>query len=117
MKIVLLAGPTASGKSRLALDLARRDAGIIVNADSMQVYAELRVLTARPSPADEQEIPHRLYGHVPARERYSVGRWLDDVASVLAEAREQSLTFIVAGAAAALLLAAAAASWALRITT
>jgi len=97
VKIVLLAGPTASGKSRLALDLARRDAGIIVNADSMQVYAELRVLTARPSPADEQEIPHRLYGHVPARERYSVGRWLDDVASVLAEAREQSLTFIVAG--------------------
>ena len=97
VKIVLLAGPTASGKSRVALDLARRHGGIVVNADSMQVYAELRVLTARPSLADEAALPHRLYGHVPAGERYSVGRWLDDVAAVLGEARRQSLTPIVVG--------------------
>jgi tRNA dimethylallyltransferase len=97
VKIVLLAGPTASGKSRLALNLAGRDGGIIVNADSMQVYAELRVLTARPSHADELANPHRLYGHVPARERYSVGRWLEDIAPIIAEARQQSQTLVVAG--------------------
>jgi tRNA dimethylallyltransferase len=97
VKIVLLAGPTASGKSRLALDLARRHQGVIVNADSMQVYGELRVLTARPAAADEAEIPHRLYGHVPARERYSVGRWLSDIAAVLTEARRQQLLPIIVG--------------------
>ncbi len=64
--ILLLAGPTASGKSRLALALATRHGGLVVNADSMQVYAELSILTARPSPADEAAAPHRLYGHVPA---------------------------------------------------
>jgi tRNA dimethylallyltransferase len=97
VKIVLLAGPTASGKSRLALEIARQSGGIVVNADSMQVYAELRVLTARPSAADEETVPHRLYGHVSARERYSVGRWLDDVGLVLDEARRQSVPVIVAG--------------------
>jgi tRNA dimethylallyltransferase len=95
---VLIAGPTASGKSRLALELAARHGGIVINADSMQVYAELRVLTARPSPADEAAVPHRLYGHVPAGERYSVGRWLDDMAGVLAEAsREGRLPIVVGG--------------------
>jgi tRNA dimethylallyltransferase len=97
VKIVLIAGPTASGKSRFALEIAQRTGGIIVNADSMQVYADLRVLTARPSVADEATVPHRLYGHVSARERYSVGRWLDDVAAVLAEARRQSADVIVTG--------------------
>ena len=66
MKIILLAGPTASGKSRLALEIAAKHDGVIVNADSMQVYGELRVLTARPSAEDEASAPHRLYGHVPA---------------------------------------------------
>lgn len=97
MTIVLLAGPTASGKSQLALDLAQKRGGVVINADSMQVYGELRVLTARPSTADEAAIPHRLYGHVPARERYSVGRWLEDVAGALGEARAQGLTPIVVG--------------------
>ena len=70
---------------------------MIVNADSMQVYRELRILTARPSGDDEAEIPHRLYGHVAAAVRYSVGRWLEDMAAVLAEAREQGLRPIVVG--------------------
>ena len=94
---ILIAGPTASGKSRLALELAARHGGVIINADSMQVYAELRVLTARPSPEDEAVAPHRLYGHVPARERYSVGRWLDDVAAVLDSVRREGSPVIVVG--------------------
>ncbi len=94
---ILLAGPTASGKSRLALELAAGHGGLVVNADSMQVYAELRVLTARPSPADEAAAPHRLYGHVPAATRYSVGRWLADVAVVLDEARRRRRPAIVVG--------------------
>jgi len=97
VKITLLAGPTASGKSRLALEIAGKTGGIIVNADSRQVYSELRVLTARPSAAVEAAMPHRLYGHVSAGERYSVGRWLDDVAAVLDEARRAALPVIVTG--------------------
>ena len=89
-EVVLLAGPTASGKSRLAVELARERDGIIVNADSMQVYAELRVLSARPSVDDEAAAPHRLYGHIGAATRYSVGAWLDDVAAILVEARAES---------------------------
>ncbi len=94
---ILLTGPTASGKSRLALELAARTGGLIVNANSMQVYGELRLLTARPSPADEAAVPHRLYGHVPAATRYSVGRWLGDVAPVLDQAQREGRTAIVVG--------------------
>jgi tRNA dimethylallyltransferase len=97
LNAILIAGPTASGKSHLALDLARRRGGVIVNADSMQVYAELRILSARPAPEDEAAVPHRLYGHVAAGERYSVGRWLVDVAAVLAETRQAGLLPIVVG--------------------
>ncbi len=82
---ILIAGPTASGKSRLAVALAREHGGVVINADSMQVYRELRVLSARPSAVDEAAVPHRLYGHVPAATRYSVGQWLVDVRHVLAE--------------------------------
>ena len=85
-RAVLIAGPTASGKSRLALALAEELGGIIVNADAMQVYRDLRILTARPSGEEEARLAHRLYGHVDARETYSVGRWLKDVEPVLAEA-------------------------------
>ena len=84
MRPVLIAGPTASGKSALAGALARRLGGVIVNADSQQVYREWRVLTARPSAEDESALPHRLYGHVGVAEPYSVGRWLDEVRAVLA---------------------------------
>ncbi len=94
---VLIAGPTASGKSAAALALAGHLGGAVVNADSMQVYCELSVLTARPSAADEARVPHRLYGHVPAKERYSAGRYLEDVARVLEEARAAGRIPIFAG--------------------
>jgi tRNA dimethylallyltransferase len=83
---VLIAGPTASGKSALALALAAKLGGVIVNADSMQVYRDLRIITARPGAAEEARVPHRLYGHVDAAENYSVGRWCQDVGRVLGEA-------------------------------
>jgi tRNA dimethylallyltransferase len=85
---VLIAGPTASGKSRAALELAQAIGGVIVNADSMQVYREPRILTARPSDADAAQVPHLLYGHVPAREHYSTGRYQSDAGHALAEVRK-----------------------------
>ncbi len=94
---VLIAGPTASGKSAVALALANRLGGMVINADSQQVYREWRVLTARPSPAEEAQAPHRLYGHVGLAEAYSVGRWLDEVRLVLSEARAAGPTPIVVG--------------------
>ncbi len=78
---ILLAGPTASGKSALALALAETLGGTIINADSMQVYRDLRIITARPAPEEEARVPHRLYGHVDAAENYSVGRWCVDAAA------------------------------------
>jgi len=83
---ILLAGPTTSGKSALALKLARSHGGVIINADSMQVYRDLHIITARPTPAEEAAVPHRLYGHVDASENYSVGRWCVDAAAALDEA-------------------------------
>ncbi len=94
---ILIAGPTASGKSALALALAERAGGVIINADSMQVYRELRILTARPSVEDEARVPHRLYGHVGAAESYSVARWLADVAVALEEARQRNWRPIIVG--------------------
>ncbi len=82
---MLIAGPTASGKSALAMELAARDGRLIVNADALQVYANWRVLTARPSPADEAALPHALYGHVPREVAYSVGHWLREVAPLLSQ--------------------------------
>lgn len=80
---VLIAGPTASGKSALALAIAEAGGGVIVNADAIQVFANWRILTARPSPCDEARAPHRLYGHVPGDAAYSVGHWLREVAPLL----------------------------------
>ena len=80
---VLIAGPTASGKSALAMRVANDHGGVIVNADAIQVYADWRLLTARPSPGDEARLPHRLYGHVPGDRAYSVGDWLREVAPLL----------------------------------
>ncbi|MCB1356290.1 MAG: tRNA (adenosine(37)-N6)-dimethylallyltransferase MiaA [Maritimibacter sp.] len=81
---VLIAGPTASGKSALALAIAARQGGIVVNADALQVFANWRILTARPSRDEEAVAPHALYGHVPGDRAYSVGHWLREVAPYLA---------------------------------
>jgi tRNA dimethylallyltransferase len=86
---VLIAGPTASGKSALALDLARKTGGVVINADSMQVYRDLRIITARPTVEEEAVVPHRLYGHVDAAINFSAGAWVADAAKALAEARAQ----------------------------
>jgi tRNA dimethylallyltransferase len=94
---ILIAGPTASGKSALALRLAEKLGGTIVNADSMQVYRDLRIITARSSPAEEVRVPHRLYGHVDAAENYSVGRWCRDVAEALKEIAAQGRVPILVG--------------------
>ncbi len=83
-RAVLIAGPTTSGKSALALTLAEALGGTIINADAMQVYRDLRILTARPLPAEEARVPHLLYGHVDAAENYSVGRWCVDASAALA---------------------------------
>lgn len=80
---VLIAGPTASGKSALALSIAEACGGVIVNADAIQVYANWRILTARPSPEEEARAHHRLFGHVAADQPYSVGDWLREVAPLL----------------------------------
>ena len=85
--VVLIAGPTASGKSAAALALAEEIGGSIINADSMQVYAEPRILTARPSEEDVRRVPHRLYGHVSVREAYSVGRYQAEGTQALREVR------------------------------
>lgn len=82
---VLIAGPTASGKSALALDYADRLNGVIVNADSMQVYDILRTVTARPSVQDEQAADHLLYGCIPPTQRYSTGRYVEDILRLIAE--------------------------------
>jgi tRNA dimethylallyltransferase len=94
---ILLAGPTTSGKSALALTLAQALGGLIINADSMQVYRDLAIITARPTPADEARAPHLLCGHVDAGENYSVGRWLLDARAALAQAERQHLLPIFVG--------------------
>ena len=95
--VILIAGPTASGKSALALTLAEKLNGEVINADSMQVYGDLRIMTARPTPGEEQRAPHRLYGHVDAAENYSVGRWCADAAATLAAAEAAGRPAIVIG--------------------
>jgi tRNA dimethylallyltransferase len=94
---VLIYGPTASGKSALALELAREFGGVIINADSMQVYAELRVITNRPAAEDEAAAPHRLYGIRPAAEPYSTALWLADIRLALDEARQKGRLPIIVG--------------------
>jgi len=97
VRAVLIAGLTASGKSALALELAERFGGVIVNADSMQVYRDLRIITARPTPEEEKRTRHRLYGFVDAAANYSVGRWCRDVEETLKEARSQGHMPILVG--------------------
>src|SRR3954447_15260439 len=96
-RALIVAGPTASGKSALALAIAQRVGGTIINADSMQVYRDLRVLTARPTPDEEALVPHRLYGHVDGAVNYSVGRYIADAIRVLDEVGEGAVPIFVGG--------------------
>src|SRR5437868_3944500 len=98
-RAILIMGPTASGKSALALALAQRIGGEIVNADSMQVYRDFRVLTARPTQADEASAAHHLYGYVDAGQHYSTGRWLTDALGAIHDIAARNLTPIVVGGA------------------
>jgi tRNA dimethylallyltransferase len=97
MDAILITGPTASGKSALAVELAQKHDGEVVNADSMQVYDTLHVLTARPFDADMGGIPHHLYGSVPAGAKYSTGKWLRSVAEILAGIRARGRVPVFVG--------------------
>ncbi|WP_085836217.1 tRNA (adenosine(37)-N6)-dimethylallyltransferase MiaA [Aquimixticola soesokkakensis] len=94
---VLIAGPTASGKSALALEIAQREGGVIVNADALQVFGNWRVLTARPSKDEESRVPHRLYGHLAGDCAYSVGHWLREVDDILSDWRAGGPRPIITG--------------------
>lgn len=96
-RVLLILGPTASGKSALALELSRRCGAVIVNADSMQVYRDLRVLTARPDPQEEALADHRLYGVIDGAERFSTGRWLSVALAEIKAAQIDGRPVIVAG--------------------
>ncbi|MBN9479763.1 MAG: tRNA (adenosine(37)-N6)-dimethylallyltransferase MiaA [Bordetella sp.] len=95
--VTLIAGPTASGKSRLAMARARETGAVVINADSQQLYADLRVLSARPSPEDEAEIPHRLYGVADAADAWSVGRWSRAVMDLLADLAAEGRPALLVG--------------------
>ncbi len=96
-RAILIAGPTASGKSSIALKLALACNGAIINADSMQVYRQLRILSARPDEDDEALVPHYLYGTVSAAQAYSTGMWVEDVAATLETVWNQGRTPIIVG--------------------
>lgn len=97
VNLIIIGGPTGSGKSSLALDLAERIGGAIVNADSMQQYRDLRIVTARPTLADHRRAPHYLYGHLPADRPGSVGQWLRQATKVIDEIKSQERVPIVVG--------------------
>ncbi len=97
MQALLIAGPTASGKSALAIHLAKKFDGVVINADSMQVYQPLRVLTARPTEEEEAEVAHALFGHVGAGQPYSVAHWLADATQAIAAIQAQGRLPIVTG--------------------
>ena len=86
-KIILLAGPTASGKSKLAIHLAKKISGEIINADSMQVYKEFSILSSRPSKKEIKQVNHHLYGLISVKKYFSAGDWLKEV--------KKKLTFVL----------------------
>lgn len=94
---ILIHGPTASGKTELSVALAQRVDGEVINADSMQVYKDLRVISARPTKTDRRDIPHHLFGHVPASERYSTGWWLDEAVPRIEKVQRRGKVPIVIG--------------------
>ena len=95
--MALIAGPTASGKSALAMAIAEKHCGVVINADSAQVYADLRILSARPSAEDEARVPHRLFGHVDGADIYSAARWATDARAEIARAHAAGLLPVLAG--------------------
>ncbi len=96
-RVILIAGPTASGKSAAALALAQEIGGEIVNADALQVYRDLRILSARPAPEDERRARHHLYGHIDGATRYSAGQWSRDAAIAVSEIASRGRAAIVVG--------------------
>ena len=97
LPIIFISGPTAIGKSELALNLAAKTHGEIINADSMQVYAELKILTARPSDQDKKIVPHHLYGHVSCAYRYNVEEWCNETISILKKNNQKKILSIIVG--------------------
>jgi len=95
--LILIGGPTASGKSALALAIAEEFAGTVINADSMQIYRDLAILTARPGPADEARAPHRLYGVLDAADPCSAARWRDLAEGEIAAAEARGSLAVVVG--------------------
>ena len=102
---ILIHGPTASGKTDLSIQIARKLDGEIVNADSMQVYRELKVISARPDEKEMADVPHHLFGHVPAGERYSTGQWLEQARPVIEGIQKRGKTAVVVGGTGLYLLA------------
>ncbi len=96
-EIIVIGGPTASGKSKLALDMAEERNGVVINADSMQVYEEIPILTAQPSTAEQGHIPHLLYGFLPAREKCTVARWLKAAKPAIDDCLKEARTPIIVG--------------------
>ena len=97
LPIIFISGPTAIGKSELALNLAKNNNGEIINADSMQVYAELNILTARPSDQDQKIVPHHLYGHIAGTYRYNVAEWCNETISILKKNNKNKILSIIVG--------------------
>ena len=97
LPIIFISGPTAIGKSELALNLAKNNNGEIINADSMQVYAELNILTARPSDQDQKIVPHHLYGHIAGTYRYNVAEWCNETISILKKNNKKKILSIIVG--------------------
>ena len=95
--VVMIAGPTASGKSALAIRMAQRLDGEVINADSMQVYKDLRIISARPDTSEMNGIPHHLFGHVDGGLRYSVGLWQRDVVPIILDCLARDKTPILVG--------------------
>ena len=97
LPIIFISGPTAIGKSAFALNLAKKNNGEIINADSMQVYTELKILTARPSGQDQKIVQHHLYGHISGAYRYNVAEWCKETISILKKNNKKNILSIIVG--------------------
>lgn len=97
LSIIFISGPTAIGKSDFAIKLARKIKGEIINADSMQVYRDLKILTARPSENNQKLVPHHLYGHISGRDRYNVAKWCNEIIAILKKNKQKKIISIIVG--------------------